>query len=91
MPTDTLPRQTDADAPDLLEFARAHVARVRERCPWVRAIDPEVHVACVVAWLQPLPADRHWLRRRWTAPRGDATWCGGAVGLVLPRQRQGAT
>ncbi len=80
------------DAPEahLRALAVEHVARVRERCPWVRAVDPEVHVACVVAWLQPLPADRPWTRRQWAAARGEPTWAGGVVGLHVPAPRMPA-
>ncbi len=75
---------------ELEAFAVEHVARFRARCPWVRAVDPEVHVAIVVAWLQPLDPDRDWSRRRWQAPRGEATWLGGVVGLHVPEQRRPA-
>ncbi len=73
---------------ELLESAAAHVQRVRERCPWARAIDPAVHHAIVVAWLQPLPADRPFRRPAAPWQRGDAVWVGGAVGLHVPRARE---
>ncbi len=85
MPRTIVPPEHDAS---LHAFAVAHVQRVRQRCPQARAVDPAVHVAAVISYLQPLPADRAWLHRRWQARRGEGSWLGGAVGLHVPRARE---
>ncbi len=91
MPPHIVPRQATIDDADLLDFARAHVARVRKRCPGALPIDIDVWVGAVLAHLAPLPADRPWLRRRWQAPRGEASWVGGRVGLHLPAARESSS
>ncbi len=45
------------DDADLRAVAARHVAHARERYPELRAVDPEVFVGIVVAWLQPLPME----------------------------------
>ncbi len=98
-PESTTARQRQATArPDrvstgdaqLFDFARAHVARVRARCPQHLLVDEAVWTAAVLVHLAPLPVDRPWLHRRWRSPRGEASWCGGVVGLHLPPQLRGA-
>ncbi len=76
-------------APDahLLDFARAHVARVQARCPQHLLVDEAVWIAAVLVHLAPLDPDRDWSRRRWQASRGEATWLGGVVGMHLPAPR----
>ncbi len=77
------------DDADLRAVAARHVAHARERYPELRAVDPEVFVGIVVAWLQPLPEARPWLRqRRWQTRPGEPVWVGGAVGLHIPRARE---
>ncbi len=76
---------TDAE---LLESAAAHVQCVRQRCPQARALDPAVHLAAVVAHLQPLAPDRSFRRPAPRCRRGEAVWVGGAVGLHVPRARE---
>ncbi len=76
------------DDADLRAVAARHVAHARERYPELRAVDPEVFVGIVVAWLQPLPEARPWLRqRRWQTRPGEPVWVGGQVGLHVPAPR----
>ncbi len=86
MPTDILPRQTDADAPDLLDFALEHVARVRARCPQFESVDTDVFIAVILEHLRPLDPDRAWLRRRRLAGRDEPVWIEN-YGLHLPAPR----
>ncbi len=82
-----------ADAGSLAElqaFAVEHVARVRGRCPQFESVYEAMYVALVLEHLRPLDPDRPWLRRRWQAPRGEATWSGGQIGLHLPAPRSAA-
>ncbi len=83
-PNTVTPESSLAHDVDLLDFARAHVARVRTRCPQFQQVDEAVWTGVVLAHLAPLPADRPWTRRQWAAARGEPTWTGGAVGMRLP-------
>ncbi len=89
VPRDTVRLAVSTDE-ERLALAMAHVRRVRQRCPWARAVDPDVHVGIVLAWLQPLPADRPF--RRPAAPwrRGEPVWVGGVVGVHHSRAREAA-
>ncbi len=73
---------------DLRALAVEHVEGARRDYPELRDVDPEVFVGIVVAWLQPLPEARPWLRqRRWQTRPGEPVWVGGVVGLHLPAPR----
>ncbi len=58
--------------------------------PSLAAVDRAVFIGIVEAHLRPLDPDRPWLRRRWQAPRGEALWLSGAVGLCVPTPREAA-
>ncbi len=90
MPPNTGPPESLAHDVDLRDFARAHVARVRARCPQFQQVDEAVWTAAVLAHLAPLPADKPWTRRQWAAARGIPRWAGGAVGMHLPAPRSAA-
>ncbi len=75
---------------DLHAQAVEHVDRALREYPSLRGVDRAVYVGIVEQWMQPLNANRSWTRRQWQAPRGEATWCGGPVGLHVPEQRRPA-
>ncbi len=72
---------------DLHDEAVQHVDRALRSYP-LAGVDRELFVRIVEAHLQPLSAGRSWLHRQWAAPRGEAVWVGGAVGLHVPRARE---
>ncbi len=75
---------------ELFEFAAAHVDRALTRYPSLRGVDRAMYVGIVEQWMQPLNPGRLWLHRQWAAPRGEASWCGGVVGLHVPAPRGAA-
>ncbi len=89
MPVTTVPPESDADQADLHDQAVALVEHARRKYPWLRAIDPVVHINIVESWLQPLSVDRPWARRQLEARRGQPAWVEG-YGLHVPRQLRGA-
>ncbi len=73
------------------DLAVAHVDRALTRYSWLSAVDREMYVGIVEQWLQPLPPDRPWTHRRLHAPRGEASWVGGRVGMHLPAPRESSS
>ncbi len=82
-------RRGDHDQAALHRQAVEHVARALRTYPWLSSVDPDCYVAVVEQHLQPLDPDRDWSRRQRQAPPGEPVWVGGAVGLHVPRAREG--
>ncbi len=74
---------------DLRARALEHVEHARRDYPSLRDVDLEVFVAAVERHLEPLAPDRPFRRPRLRGRRGEPSWIGGAVGLHVPRAREG--